>query len=142
MTHAEFQQRISLYIDNALNDKESSELFTHLAGCSECRTYMKISLRVRAQIANEELADVPRTLDRRVLASVYRENAALKQRTWYSPVWFTRISIPLPAAASIVFLIIIGSLLFYPLLTPEQQQRVKVPAEMMSRIPSALQKAF
>jgi anti-sigma factor RsiW len=142
MTHIEFQQSISLYIDNALNDKESSDLFAHLAECSECRTFMKISMRVRSQIANEELSDVPQTLDRRVLASVARENVALKQRTWYSPVWFTRISIPLPAAASILFLIIVGSLLFYPLLTPDQQQRVEVPAELRSKIPSALQKAF
>jgi anti-sigma factor RsiW len=142
MTHNEHQQRISLYVDNELNDKESSELFAHLAGCSECRTYMKIGMRVRSQIANEELADVPRSLDRRVLASVARANATLERRTWYSPVWFTRISIPLPAAASIVFLLIVGSLLFYPLLAPEQQQRVKVPAELMSKVPSALQRTF
>ena len=142
MTHNEHQQRISLYIDNELNDKESSELFAHLAGCSECRTYMKISMRVRSQIANEELADVPRTLDRRILTSVARENAALKRQTWYSPVWFTRISIPLPAAASIVLLLIVGSLLFYPLLTPEQQQRTEIPSEVIARVPSALQKTF
>ena len=142
MTHTDHQQRISFYIDNALDDKEASKLFAHLAECSECRTYLKISMRVRTQIANEELADVPQTLDRRVLASVARENASLEGRTWYSPIWFTRISIPLPAAASIVFLLIVGSLLFYPLLTPEQQQRVEVPAELMSKVPSALQRAF
>jgi anti-sigma factor RsiW len=142
MTHTEHQQRISLYVDNVLNDKESSELFAHLAGCDECRTYMKISMRVRSQITNEELADVPRTLDRRILASVARENAALERRTWYSPVWFTRISIPLPAAASIVFLLIVGSLLFSPLLSPEHQQRAEVPSELMSKIPPSLQKAF
>lgn len=142
MTHTDHQQRISLYIDNALNDKDSSELFAHLAGCNECRTYMKISMRVSAQIANEELADVPRALDRRILASVSKESAALSRRTWYSPVWFTRISIPLPAAASIVFLIIVGSLLFYPLLNSDQQQRVSIPAELMSKVPAALQRTF
>jgi anti-sigma factor RsiW len=142
MTHTDHQQRISLYIDNVLNDRESSELFAHLAGCSECRTSMRISMHVRTQIANEELSDVPQTLDRRVLASVAHANATLERQTWYSPIWFTRISIPLPAAASIVFLLIVGSLLFYPLLTPEQQQQVKVPAELMSKVPSALQKAF
>ena len=142
MTHIEHQQRISLYIDNALNDKESSELFAHLAECKDCRTYLKTIMRVRAQIADEELADVPRSLDRRVLASVARENAALKRRTWYSPVWFTRVSIPLPAAASIVFLLIVGSLLFYPLLTPEQERQVEIPSELMARVPSSLQRAF
>jgi anti-sigma factor RsiW len=142
MTHTDHQQHISLYIDNALNDSESSELFAHLAECSECRKYMKISMRVHSEIADEELADVSRSLDRRILASVARANATLEQRTWYSPIWFTRISIPLPAAASIVFLLIVGSLLFYPLLTAEQQQQVKLPAELISKVPSALQKAF
>ncbi len=142
MTHTDFQQLISLYIDSALSDREASEVFAHLSACSECRKYMKISMRVHSEIANEELADVPRTLDRRVLASVARKNATLERRTWYSPVWFTRISIPLPAAASIVFLLIVGSLLFYPLLTPEPQQRVNVPAELMSKVPPALQRAF
>jgi anti-sigma factor RsiW len=142
MTHAEHEQLISLYIDKGFNDKESSELFAHLAECSECRTYLKISMRVRNQIAHEELVDVPRSLDRRVLASVARENAAPKRQTWYSPVWFTRISIPLPAAASIVFLLIVGSLLFSPLLLPEHRQRAEVPAELMSKIPPSLQRAF
>ena len=40
MTHAEHEQLISLYIDKGFNDKESSELFAHLAECSECRTYL------------------------------------------------------------------------------------------------------
>jgi len=142
MTHIEQQERISLYIDNNLSDEKSSELFAHLAICNECRTYMKISMRVRSHIASEELAEVPRTLDRRVLASVGRGRAALRQRSWYSPVWFTRVSIPLPAAASIVFLLIIGSLLFYPLLTPAQQRRVEIPSELMARVPSSLQRAF
>jgi anti-sigma factor RsiW len=142
MRHTEQEQFISLYIDNALSDRDSSELFAHLAGCSECRMHMKIAMYVHSQIAGEALADVPRSLDRRVLASVRRADASLRRKTWYSPVWFTRISIPLPAAASIVFLIIVGSLLFYPLLTSEQQQRTEIPAELMSKIPRALQKTF
>lgn len=142
MRHTKQQELISLYIDHALNDKESSELFAHLARCGECRTYLKISMRVRAQIVNQELARVPESLDRRILASVVRENADVRKLAWYSPVWFTRISIPLPAAASIVFLIIVGSLLFYPLLSAEPQRRVEVPSELMSRVPAGLQRTF
>lgn len=142
MTHTEYQQHISLYIDNVLNDKDSAELFAHLAVCNECRTYLKISMRVHGHLASEELADVSQSLDRRVLATVARENAALNRNTWLSPVWFTRISIPLPAAASIVFLLIVGCLLFSPLLSPEHPQRAEVPSELMSKIPPSLQKAF
>ncbi|MCX6132769.1 MAG: zf-HC2 domain-containing protein [Ignavibacteriales bacterium] len=142
MTHIDQQQRVSLYIDDTLNDKESSELFAHLAVCGECRSYMKISLRVRNQIANEELAEVPRSLDRRVLASVARENAALKRQTWYSPVWLARISIPLPAAVSIVFLLIVGSLLFSPLLTNDPRQQAEIPSVLLSKVPPGLKRAY
>ena len=142
MPHTHEEQFISLYIDNALSDKDSSELFSHLAGCSACRMHMKIAMSVHSQIAGEPLADVPLSLDRRVLASVARESAVPKRRNWYTPVWFTTISIPLPAAASIVFLLIVGSLLFSPLLTSEPQQQAKIPSELMSKVPPSLQRAF
>jgi anti-sigma factor RsiW len=142
MTHTEHQQRISLYIDNALSDKESAELFAHLAGCDECRTFMKISMRVHSHITSEELAEVPSSLDRRVLSSVGRETAEVNRSSWNTPIWFTRVSIPLPAAASILFLIIVGSLLFSPVLAEDRQQRTEVPAELISKIPSSLQRPF
>ncbi len=138
MTHTEHQQHISLYIDNVLNDRESSQLFAHLVECNECRKYMQISMRVRSQIAGEELADVPRTLDRRVLASVARRTAEVKPSSWYTPVWFTRVSIPVPAAASILFLIIVGSLLFSPLLSPQPSQQVESKDPLVSSIPASL----
>jgi anti-sigma factor RsiW len=142
MTHDECQQSISLYVDNALSDKESSGLFAHLAGCDECRTFMKISMRVRAQSVDEESAEVPRDLDRHVLSSVKGRSVDSNRRSWYSPVWFTRISIPLPAAASLLFLIIVGSLLVSPLLTQGSQAKPEIPAELLSRIPSSLQRPF
>ncbi len=142
MAHTEQEQLISLYIDSALSDKDSSALFAHLTGCSECRMHMKIATSIHSQIAGEALADVPLSLDRRVRASVARESAAPKRQSWYSPIWFTRISIPLPAAASIVFLLIVGSLLFSPLLTNEPQQRTEIPSELMSKVPASLQRAF
>ncbi|MDP2885915.1 MAG: zf-HC2 domain-containing protein [Ignavibacteria bacterium] len=142
MTHTEHQQSISIYIDNALSDKESATLFAHLAGCDECRTFMKISMRVHSHITGEELAEVPSSLDRRVLGSVGRKTAEGKRSGWNTPIWFTRVSIPLPAAASILFLIIVGSLLFSPVLAGDRQQRTDVPAELISKIPSALQRPF
>ena len=142
MTHDEYQQRISLYVDNALSDKESSELFAHLADCSVCRMFMKINLRVHSQIVNEELEEVSQALDRRVLSAVAHDNVSPVRQSWYSPVWFTRISIPLPAAASLLFLIIVGSLLVSPLLTQGNQQRSEIPPELLSKVPPSLQKPF
>ena len=140
MNHKPFQERISLYVDNALEDKESAKLFAHLSRCDDCREFMRMTLRVQTHIAEEELAEVPVSLDRRVLSDVPMKSTEARRRTWFAPVWFTRISIPLPAAASILFLIIVGSLLFSPILTQEPQPRTEIPAPLVSKIPSSLQK--
>ena len=140
MTHEPYQQHLSLYVDNALNDKDAAKLFAHLSRCADCRTFMKLTLGVHAHIAEEELAEVPLSLDRRVLASVAAASDQSERRQWYAPMWFTRISIPLPAAASILFLIIVGSLLLSPILAQEPQHQTEIPPSLMSRIPSSLQK--
>jgi hypothetical protein len=103
---------------------------------------MKISMRVHSHITGEELAEIPSSLDRRVLGSLARGAAEVKRSSRSTPVWFTRVSIPLPAAASILFLIIVGSLLFSPVLAGDRQQRTDIPAEFISKIPSALQRPF
>ena len=140
MTHEPYQQHLSLYVDNALNDKDAAKLFAHLSRCADCRTFMKLTVGVHAHIAEEELAEVPLSLDRRVLASVAAASDQSERRPWYAPMWFTRISIPLPAAASILFLIIVGSLLLSPILAQEPQHQTEIPPSLMSRIPSSLQK--
>ncbi len=140
MNHESYQERISLYVDNALNDKDTAKLFAHLSRCADCREFMKLTAGVHAQIAEEELAEVSLSLDRRVLASVVAASDRSERRLWYAPVWFTRISIPLPAAASILFLIIVGSLLFSPILSQGPQRQTEIPASLMSRIPSSLQR--
>jgi anti-sigma factor RsiW len=140
MNHQNYQERISLYVDNVLNDKDTSKLFAHLSRCAECRAFMKLALGVHAHIAEEELAEASLTLDRRVLASVATASDRSERRPWYAPMWFTRISIPLPAAASILFLIIVGSLLLSPILAQEPQHQTEIPESLMSKIPSSLQR--
>ena len=140
MTHEHYQQRISLYVDNALSDKNTATLFAHLSRCDNCRAFMRSALSLHAHIAEEELAEVPLSLDRRVLASVAAASDQSERRPWYAPMWFTRISIPLPAAASILFLIIVGSLLLSPILAQEPQHQTEIPASLMSRIPASLQR--
>ena len=141
MNHERYFEFINLYIDNQLGDRESAELFGHLGTCEACREFMKVTMRVRSHIAGQELAEVPSALDHRVLASVRREAAAVRgKKRWFEPVWFTRISIPLPAAASIIFLVIVGSLLFSPLLLHEEKPRQEVKVEEMMPIPPELER--
>ena len=139
MTHENYQQRISLYVDHALSDKDTSKLFAHLARCKECRSFLKLASHVHARIADQELMEVSPSLDRRVLASVATTSDRSERRPWYAPMWFTRISIPLPAAASILFLIMVGSLLLSPILAQPPQRQTEIPAQLASKIPASLQ---
>ena len=139
MTHDHYQQHISLYVDSTLSDRETAKLFAHLSRCNECRVFLKLTLSVRAHIADGEFEEVPPSLDRRVLTSVAAKSVQAERKAWYVPVWFTRISIPLPAAASILFLIVVGTLLFSPILSQEPQHPAKIPAQLESKIPASLQ---
>jgi anti-sigma factor RsiW len=139
MNHDQHQKRISLYVDHSLSDAEAAKLFAHLSRCKECRTFLTVTLGVHAHIAEERLEEVPQSLDRRVLADVAAAARPTEADAWYAPVWFTRISIPLPAAASILFLIIVGSLLFSPILAQPPQQQTEIPPQLVAKIPASLQ---
>jgi anti-sigma factor RsiW len=141
MNHERYFEFINLYVDNRLGDKASAELFAHLGSCERCRELMKATMLIRSHIGSQELAQVPAALDHRILASVRREAATVREkRKWFEPVWFTRISIPLPAAASIIFLVIVGSLLFSPLLLHEEKPRQEVKVEQLMGLPPELQR--
>jgi anti-sigma factor RsiW len=141
MNHERYFEFVNLYVDNELDDKLSAELFAHLGVCERCREFMRMTMRVRSHIASQELAEVPLALDGRVLASMRQEGATIRgKKRWFEPVWFTRISIPLPAAASIIFLVIVGSLLFSPLLLREERPPQPVKVEQVMPLPPELQK--
>jgi len=142
MSHNDYQEQVSLYIDGVLGDKASANLFAHLAECEECRSLLKVSIRLREHVAEQELETTPSSLDRRILGSISAVEREKKSSPWYAPVWFARISVPLPAAASIVFLIIVGSLLFSPLLSQPSSREAEIPKPFVDKIPPELQRTL
>ena len=139
MNHERFQELVNLYIDEGLDDAQSVELFAHLSTCDNCRNIMRSSLRVRTYFQQEELEEVPASLDARVYKSARMNTAAPVRRNLLAPLWYTRILIPLPAAASIAILILIGSLLFSPLLFEKPKQLSDNEIEMFSKMPPEFQ---
>ncbi len=140
MNHEHFQELISLHIDNELADTQSAELFAHLATCGTCRTFLRTTTGIRSQIVHENLADVPERLDRRVLG-MEQGPSVKKPLDWIAPIWWTRISLPLPAAASLAFLILFCTLLISPLfMSPKNPQTASVdnlksvPAEIRTQV--------
>jgi anti-sigma factor RsiW len=139
MNHTHFQELISLHVDNEINDTESAELFGHLATCDACRRFLTTTMSIRSQIAHEELAEIPETLDRRVLGEEQSQSAK-RPLDWLAPMWWTRISIPVPAAASIAFLILVGTLLFSPAIFSDQKPHQEAAQEAITKLPPEIQK--
>jgi hypothetical protein len=139
MNHERFQELVNLYIDEGLNDAQSMELFAHLSTCDNCRNIMRSSLRVRTFFQKEEMEEVPASLNARVYKSARMKTATPVRRNLFAPLWDTRILIPLPAAASIAILILIGSLLFSPLLFERPKQLRGNEIEMISNMPQEFQ---
>ena len=100
---------------------------------------MRSSLRVRTYFQKEELEEVPASLNVRVYKSARTKTTTPVRRNLLTPLWYTRILIPLPAAASIAILILIGSLLFSPLLFEKPKQLRSSEIEMISSMPQEIQ---
>jgi len=139
MNHEQFQELVSLYLDEGLADAQSARMFVHLGVCSECRNFMRSSMRVRSYYQQQELEEIPSSLNRRVAASVGMMPTSSLRPHFLMPLWTTRLSIPVPVAASILFLILVGSLLFSPILFHELKPYGDKRIEIVSHIPPELQ---
>jgi len=98
-THAEHCERISAFIDGQLADGEEAAVFSHLSRCADCRHFLGSAIELRRRLvaarpvrspSNRRSRPDGRKVDPLVLA------------------WQKRV--PLPVAASIAVLIMLGSL--------------------------------
>ncbi len=100
---------------------------------------MRTTMNVRTVIANQEFAEVSATLDRRVLYPSPETPVRSVVKEWFAPFWWMRISIPLPAAASLAFLILFCSLLISPLLAPSKTSQA-ISTEDLKNVPTEFRK--
>jgi anti-sigma factor RsiW len=142
MNHEHFQELINLYIDTGLNDAASAEMFAHLSVCNDCRNLMHSSMQVQSFYQDDELEEVPDSLNQRVFTSARNMQTSMKHQNRPAWLWRTRLLIPLPAAASIAILILIGSLLLLPLFFQETKQSSDNLIEITSKMPPELQQQF
>ena len=103
MIHEEQRMQISQYVDGELDPSAEREVFDHLSGCEECRGFLRRSIRLRADMIAEplRLQDRPkRNIDSRKALPERYTRSGLRRR----------ISLPVPIAAAITIVLIIGSL--------------------------------
>ncbi|MDR2924061.1 MAG: zf-HC2 domain-containing protein [Treponema sp.] len=102
------RQWLSVYCDNEMDSPWKEKMESHIAGCAECAEklaeYRKISLALAPaedEFPGEAQQRVLRKLETSGLYPAYGNRPA-----WRPPVWKRRVSIPVPAAAAAVLLLI------------------------------------
>ncbi len=103
MTHDQYQEHISQLIDGELGKDEQRALFLHLSECAECREFFNAALALRSNIAASSPVELPAGFDMQM------ENAVADTSLNARPEAFR-----LALAASIAFILLMGSLLFGP----------------------------
>lgn len=126
MTCDETEMNISMYVDDALDVHLQEHMFAHLAACTDCRTFMRRMLDLRARLAAIPPPEVPQSLDRRVM------NVNLRKRRGSGGIgervrmlWSHRLSVPLPSVALAALALITITVLSISLL--QSPEVVSVP---------------
>ena len=128
MTHDEYQELVSQYIDEELDNKNEEVLFRHLGECNQCRDFLRSSLALRTQILRTKEA-VPETL--RLDLAPEPEKEAL-ERDLLVLAWQRKV--PLPVAASVALVLLLGGILFSSVSLQEQSidqapKGINIPAD-------------
>lgn len=87
MTCNEYQEWISSYVDNELDEDKAGPLFAHLGACAECRGFFRGALELRSLLLDDLLKERER------LEEVSRQ-----------PALTTQLALPIVALLVVLFL--------------------------------------
>jgi len=103
-----FRQWLSVYYDGEMDSPWKERMEAHIAGCADCAgqlaAYKQISFSLDP--AGGELTDEAQQRVLRKLETSGHYSGYAARPAWGPPVWKRRVSIPVPAAAAVVFMII------------------------------------
>ena len=132
MSNEHVEQSVSAFIDQELSDTESAEMFAHLSTCEACRMFLKRTLKLRSAISAAPSPAAPGAIGANI-SSAIRPARRSAQSSY--PIWRLNISIPLPAAASIAFLLIVGTLIVSPMVFVPQPRETQTAEQTISNFP-------
>jgi len=103
-----FGQWLSVYYDHEMDPQYKEKMESHIAGCADCKrqleAYRKISLSLAPsedKLTGEAQQRVLQKLETGGYYSSHRDHTA-----WKPSIWKRSVSIPIPAAAAVVFITI------------------------------------
>jgi anti-sigma factor RsiW len=138
MNCEEYQLNISRHLDSDLTDREAQALFSHLAGCDQCRDLLHDMIQLRNAIHRSPAPGPPESLDRKVLS--LPERSSRRHRKVFPPVaslWKQRLALPVPAAAAgfLAFLLTTALALTMWLRPVEQLKPANPEVQYIMRLP-------
>jgi hypothetical protein len=103
-----FRQWLSVYYDGEMDSPWKEKMEAHIAGCADCAKQLAAFKNISHSLAPAE-NELPDEAQQRVLQKLetsghysgYKDHPA-----WAPPLWKRRVSIPIPAAAAAVFMLI------------------------------------
>ncbi|MEK9139243.1 MAG: zf-HC2 domain-containing protein, partial [Bacteroidota bacterium] len=111
MTCEGYQEQVSQLIDNELGERESPALFGHLSMCAECRGFLHTTFRLRSGLQEHGPLLAPTHLDEKVLGPAIVKKGRVPDRlVTPSILWKRRVSLPIPVAAAVIVLLMLGSI--------------------------------
>ena len=98
---------ISIYVDEALSDEQTVELFSHLSGCPNCQGFLRSILDIHNAIVSASRPRAPLSDRQFTFASVDIRGQSLPVTpSLLRSFWSRRLSLPISAAAMIVVVLL------------------------------------
>jgi predicted anti-sigma-YlaC factor YlaD len=123
----EYQETLSAFLDGNSREEDAAAAFGHMAGCEECRAFLRSAIDLQHGLRAMSLPEPSATIDRRIRQIPSREKA--RAESWavrLAGLLRRRFTIPVPALAGGIGLLFIALGFSFWLLTrtetvPEQK---------------------
>ena len=105
-----YEEQLSALMDNELKDEEAKSLFGHLNSCEACREAFRSAQELRSNLREVVPPMAPAELDEKVMSLIpHTRTYAGDRKAIRIVAWRRRISLPLPVAAVLAILLMVGS---------------------------------
>jgi hypothetical protein len=109
-----FEQWLSVYYDQEMDSQYKEKMESHIAGCPSCAKHLAAYKAISLSLAPAEDDHLEEAQQRVLQKLETNSNYSYfgNHMAWGSPIWKRRVSIPIPAAAAAVFMLIALALLW------------------------------
>lgn len=105
-----YEEQLSALMDNELGDEQAKSLFGHLNTCEACRGAFRSAQDLRSSLREQVPPMAPAELDQKIMSLIPHTKRYIGDRKAARIVgWRRRVSLPLPVAAIVAILLVLGS---------------------------------